>query len=140
MPGHRPSSHLFVHRSAACAQNLPPGVVERLARDEGWVVRLSLTEDCAQTPAGVLPDMCRTCDGYSAACFLERPHFPCRNTLQYTDDADPSMRRLALEDPAATAGLVERFSRDPDRGARWRALRDPRLTAPRHRHRHGRSR
>ncbi|MFH9982486.1 PE-PGRS family protein [Streptomyces sp. NPDC017179] len=122
------SSHLLVRRSAACAKNLPPDVVERLARDEDWVVRLFLAENCAQAPAEVLLEMCRTWDGYSAARFPEHPNFPRQSTLRYADDPDPPMRRLALEDPAATADLVERFSRDPDRGVRRRALRDPRLT------------
>jgi HEAT repeat protein len=122
------SSHLLVRRSAACAKNLPPDVVDRLARDEDWLVRLFLAENCAQAPAEVLLEMCRTWDGYSAARFPEHPDFPRQSTLQYAEDPDPRMRRLALEDPAATVDLVERFSRDPDRGVRWRALRDSRLS------------
>ncbi|MFI9598550.1 HEAT repeat domain-containing protein [Streptomyces sp. NPDC052043] len=122
------SSHLLVRRSVACAKNLPPDVVERLARDEDWLVRLFLAENCAQAPAEVLLEMCRTWDGYSAARFPEHPNFPRKSTLQYADNPVAGMRRLALEDPGATADLVERFSRDPDRGVRRRALRDPRLT------------
>ncbi|WP_052442562.1 HEAT repeat domain-containing protein [Streptacidiphilus neutrinimicus] len=122
------STHLLVRRSAACARNLPPDVVECLATDEDWLVRLFLAENCAQAPAEVLLEMCRTWDGYSAARFPEHPNFPRRAALEYAHDPDPRMRRLALEDPAATAELVEIFSRDPDRGVRWRAVRDPRLT------------
>ncbi|WP_333778963.1 PE-PGRS family protein [Streptomyces sp. IBSBF 3136] len=122
------SSHPLVRRSAACAENLPPDVVERLARDEDRVVRLFLAENCAQAPAEVLLEMYRTWEGYSAARFPDHPNFPRQDTLRYADDPDPRMRRLALEDPAATADLVERFSRDPDHDVRRRALRDPRLT------------
>ncbi|MGW0416587.1 PE-PGRS family protein [Streptomyces collinus] len=122
------SSHPLVRRSAARAKNLPPDVVERLAHDEDRIVRLFLAENCAQAPAEVLLEMYRTWDGYSAARFPAHPNFPRRQTLRYADDPDPRMRQLALEDPAATADLVERFSRDPAKGVRRRALRDPRLT------------
>ncbi|MEU4038338.1 PE-PGRS family protein [Streptomyces collinus] len=122
------SSHPLVRRSAACAKNLPPDVVERLARDEDWVVRLFLAENCAQAPAEVLLEMCRTWDGYSSARFPDHPNFPRQKALRHADDPDPRMRQLAVEDPAATADLIERFSRDPAKSVRWRALRDPRLT------------
>ncbi|MER6471971.1 PE-PGRS family protein [Streptomyces collinus] len=122
------SSHPLVRRSAACAKNLPADVVERLARDEDRIVRLFLAENCAQAPAEVLLEMYRTWDGYSAARFPGHPNFPRQKALRYADDPDPRMRQLALEDPAATADLVERFSRDPARSVRRRALRDQRLT------------
>ncbi|MFC9283978.1 PE-PGRS family protein [Streptomyces collinus] len=122
------SAHPLVRRSAACAKNLPPDVVELLARDEDRVVRLFLAENCAQAPAEVLLEMCRTWDGYSSARFPDHPEFPRHNALRLADDPEPRMRRLALEDPAATADLVERFSRDPAEDVRWHALRDPRLT------------
>ncbi|MCF3106671.1 hypothetical protein IPZ58_34655 [Streptomyces roseoverticillatus] len=55
--------------------------------------------------------------------------FPRHGLLRHAGDPDPRMRRLALDDPASTAELVERFSRDADDEVRLRAAQDPRLTA-----------
>ncbi|MFA3877720.1 PE-PGRS family protein [Streptomyces sp. MMCC 100] len=123
------SAHVMLRRSAACARNLPPDVVDLLAHDEDWVVRLFLAEHCAQAPADVLLEMAQSWNGYSAARMIEHPNFPRQGALRYTHDPDPRRRKLALLDPKSTADLVERFSRDPDSGVRWRALRDQRLSA-----------
>ncbi|WP_237525509.1 PE-PGRS family protein [Streptomyces sp. SID4985] len=123
------SAHPLVRRSVACAKNLPTDVAERLARDEDFVVRLFLAENCAQAPAEVLLEMWASWNGYSAARMIEHPNFPRQDTLRYAEDTNPSLRTLALYDPDSTAELVERFSRDPDDGVRWRALRDERLSS-----------
>ncbi|MFC1435177.1 PE-PGRS family protein [Streptacidiphilus sp. N1-3] len=122
------SAHVMLRRSAACAKNLPPDVVDRLAHDEDWVVRLFLAEHCDQAPADVLLEMLQSWNGYSAARMIEHPNFPRQGALRYADDPNPCLRRLALLDPESTVELVERFSRDPDSGVRWSALRDPRLS------------
>ena len=123
------SAHVMLRRSAAWAKNLPPGVVDLLAHDEDWVVRLFLAEHCAQAPADVLLEMVQSWNGYSAARMVEHPNFPRQGTLRYADDPNPLARELALLDPESTAELVERFSRDSDPDVRWRALRDQRLCA-----------
>ncbi|MFE9097980.1 PE-PGRS family protein [Streptomyces sp. NPDC007264] len=123
------SAHVMLRRSAACAKNLPPDVVDLLAHDEDWVVRLFLAEHCAQAPADVLLEMAQSWNGYSAARMIEHPNFPRQGTLRYADDPNPRTREFALLDPKSTAELVERFSRDADSGIRWLALRDQRLSA-----------
>lgn len=123
------SAHVMLRRSAACAKNLPPDVVDLLAHDDDWVVRLFLAEHCAQAPAHVLLEMVRSWNGYSAAGMIEHPNFPRQGTLRYADDPHPRTRGLSLLDPKSTTGLVERFSRDADSGVRWGALRDQRLSA-----------
>ncbi|MFH8387686.1 hypothetical protein ACH4E7_43550 [Kitasatospora sp. NPDC018058] len=122
------SPHLLVRRSVACAKNLPADVVELLAQDEDFVVRLFLAENCAQAPAELLLEMWQRWNGYSAARMVEHPNFPRQNTVHYADHTHPSLRQLALDDPASTAELVERLSRDTDWGVRRRALRDERLS------------
>ena len=123
------SAHVMLRRSAAWAKNLPADVVDLLAHDEDWVVRLFLAENCAQAPADVLLEMAQDWDGYSAPRIIEHPNFPRQGTLRFADDPNPNARRLALLDPKSTAELVERLSRDADPGIRRRALRDQRLSA-----------
>ncbi|MBZ4323696.1 PE-PGRS family protein [Streptomyces huiliensis] len=122
------SSHPLLRRSAACAASLPQDVADLLARDEDRVVRLLLSEHCAQAPAEVLLETLRTWEGYSAACIPDHPNFPRNDLIRYADDAVPALRALALDDPRATAGLAERLSRDDAPHIRRRALRDPRLS------------
>ncbi|MEU4107869.1 PE-PGRS family protein [Streptomyces sp. NPDC027717] len=122
------SAHVMLRRSAACATNLPPDVVDLLAHDEDWVVRLFLAEHCAQAPADVLLEMVRSWNGYSSARMIDHPNFPRQGLFRFADDPDPGTRRLALLDPEAPTELVERFSRDADWGIRHSALRDERLS------------
>jgi len=122
------SSHVMLRRSAAWATNLPTDVVDLLAHDEDWVVRLFLAEHCAQAPADVLLEMVRSWNGYSAAEMINHPNFPRQEALRFADDPDPAVRKLAILDPESGPELVERFSWDPDSGVRWRALRDRRLS------------
>ncbi|MFE4515697.1 PE-PGRS family protein [Kitasatospora sp. NPDC056783] len=123
------SAHVLVRRSVACATNLPTEVVDQLAHDEDYAVRLLLAEHCAQAPAEVLLEMWQTWQGYSAARLVEHPNFPREHTLSHAGNPNPAMRQLALDDPESTAELAERFSRDPADAVRRRALRDPRLSA-----------
>ncbi|MGW4287565.1 PE-PGRS family protein [Streptomyces sp. NPDC004673] len=123
------SAHVALRRSAACATNLPPDVVDLLAHDEDWLVRLFLAERCAQAPAEVLLEMVRTWNGYSAARMTEHPNFPRQGLLRFADDPDPRTRKLALLDPEAPAELVERLSRDVDASVRRSALDNERLSA-----------
>ncbi|TGN76560.1 PE-PGRS family protein [Streptomyces bauhiniae] len=122
------SAHVMLRRSAACATNLPPDVVDLLARDEDRVVRLFLAESCAQAPADLLLEMVRTWNGYSSARMIEHPNFPRQGLLRFADDPDPRTRKLALLDPESPTELVERFSRDADATIRRSALADERLS------------
>ncbi|MER5374645.1 PE-PGRS family protein [Streptomyces sp. NPDC002553] len=123
------SAHVMLRRSAAWAKNLPPDVVDLLAHDEDWLVRLFLAEHCAQAPADLLLEMVRSWKGFSAARMIEHPDFPRQGAMRHADDPDPRTRKLALLDPESTAELVERFSRDADSGVRRHALCDQRLSA-----------
>ncbi|MFF4161530.1 PE-PGRS family protein [Streptomyces sp. NPDC001678] len=125
------SSHPLVRRSVARAERLPEDVVTLLARDEDRVVQLFLAESCDDAPADMLLRVWRWWTG--SLSHPDRPHshsnFPRHGLLRYADDPDPRMRRLALDDPASSAELVERFSRDGNEEVRLRATEDPRLTA-----------
>ncbi|MEU6347858.1 PE-PGRS family protein [Streptomyces sp. NPDC047072] len=124
------SSHPLVRRSVARARRLPPDVVERLAGDEDRVVQLFLAESCDDAPAEMLLRVWQWWDGSLTCPDRPRghPNFPTDNLLRFADDPSPRMRRLALDDPESTPGLVERLSRDPSEEVRFRAVTDPRLS------------
>ncbi|MGW6057394.1 PE-PGRS family protein [Streptomyces sp. NPDC055189] len=124
------STHPLVRRSVARARHLPPDVVERLAGDEDRVVQLFLAESCDDAPAEML---LRVWEWWTGSLTVpDRPHghpnFPRSDLLRYADDANPRMRRLAMDDPESKPELVERLSRDPSEEVRYRAVTDPRLT------------
>ncbi|SDT80369.1 hypothetical protein SAMN05216371_6313 [Streptomyces sp. TLI_053] len=122
------SAHVLVRRSVARVRDLPADVVEVLAGDEDFAVRLLLAEHCAQAPSGLLLEMWVDWRGRSAARFREHPNFPRAGAMRFAADPNPVLRQLALDDPAAPVELVERFGRDEDHGVRLRALDDPRLS------------
>lgn len=124
------SPKLLVRRSVARAPRLPADVVAVLARDEDRVVRLFLAESCDDAPPEMLLEVAGWWD--PSLSFPDRPrrhpNFPRDGLLRLAADPNPRLRALALDDPASTASLVERFSRDPDPIVRKAAAEDPRLT------------
>ncbi|MER6361290.1 hypothetical protein [Kitasatospora sp. NPDC001527] len=125
------SPRLWIRRSVARARRLPPDVVERLARDEDFAVRLFLTESCDDAPAELLLRVWE--EGWNGSFSfpgrpLNHPNFPLDGLLRFADDPRPRMRLLALHDPASTADLVERLAHDPDRTVRRHAAQHPRLS------------
>ncbi|MER7763519.1 PE-PGRS family protein [Streptomyces sp. NPDC097619] len=125
------STHLLIRRSVARAPSLPRDVALRLAHDPDRVVQLFLAESCADAPAEMLLRVWTWWTGSLSAPGRPRthPNFPREGLLRFADDLHGRMRRLALDDPLSTAGLVARFSRDPDPEVRLDAARDPRLAA-----------
>lgn len=124
------SPRLWIRRSVARAPRLPADVVELLARDEDFAVRLFLTESCDDAPSWLLFDL--WADGWDGSFSFpgrprNHPNFPRADLLRFADDPHPRLRLLALDDPAATAALAEQFAHDPDPEVRSRAAEDPRL-------------
>ncbi|MFJ8434313.1 hypothetical protein ACIQ9P_23715 [Kitasatospora sp. NPDC094019] len=125
------SSRLWIRRSVARAPCLPADVVELLARDEDFAVRLFLTESCGDAPPWLLLDL--WADGWNGTFSFpgrprNHPNFPRADLLRFAEDPHPRLRMLALDDPAAPAALAERLAHDPDPEVRTRAAQDPRLS------------
>lgn len=119
----------WIRRSVARAPQLPADVAARLGRDEDRVVRLFLTESCADAPAETLLDVWSWWPGSFSFPGRPRnhPNFPRDGLRRYADDSRPRVRLLALDDPAAPAALAVRLAADPDPDVRARAAEDPRL-------------
>ncbi|MCX4750037.1 hypothetical protein OG455_31735 [Kitasatospora sp. NBC_01287] len=123
------SPKLLVRRSVARAPRLPADVVAVLARDEDRAVRLFLAESCDDAPPELLLDVAGWWDGSLSFPGRPRnhPNFPREGLLRFAADPNPRLRALALDDPAATAALVERFGHDPHESVRRAAAEDSRL-------------
>ncbi|MFE7459184.1 hypothetical protein [Streptomyces sp. NPDC057554] len=126
------SAHTWLRRSAAVCPGLPQDCVELLAGDADFAVRLLLAEGHPLAPAELLLDLYLHGEHRAVGMLTARPRFPAAGLARrFADAPDPRARALSLRDPAVTAELVERLSRDRDEGVRRAAARDPRLPLPR---------
>ncbi|WP_146087395.1 PE-PGRS family protein [Thermomonospora echinospora] len=125
------SSNVLIRRAAACAENLPADVVERLTEDEDYAVRLLLAEHCRQAPASLLLFIWGSWKGLSRHRLRAHPNFPRQGLARFADDPNPRMRELVFFDDQAPAELIHRLSHDENPEARWHALHDARLSLER---------
>ncbi|MGW7366616.1 translation initiation factor 2 [Streptomyces sp. NPDC054841] len=122
------SAHPLLRRRAATDPALPAGLVELLAADHDFGVRVLLAQNHPAPPPELL-----------LRCYLEytrrerdhlmtRPGFPVDGLAdRFADAEDPALRRLATLDPELGPGLADRLTRDPDPGIRAAAARHPSL-------------
>jgi len=92
---------LGVRRAAAGRPDTPADVLEQLVRDGGELFHLR-------------------------PLLIEHPNFPHDRLPAFADDADPHIQRVALEDPALPAGVLERLADTP--GLRRRIAAHPNIT------------
>lgn len=120
------SHHVLLRRGVTCAPELPGDVIERLAADDDYFVRLMLCEN-DHAPHELLVEMFADWKGLSWGMLASRRNFARPGLARFADDPNYRLRLAALSDPQATPELVERLSHDPDDIVRGRAAADPRL-------------
>jgi hypothetical protein len=125
------SAHRWLRRSAAVHPALPADLVERLAEDEDFVVRLMICERQPAAPAGALLRTVLEWDGRSVHDMVRLPQFPGKGLVRYADHEEPRLRRLVVQDPDAAPEVIERLARDEAVWVRRAAASDPRLTRER---------
>ncbi|MEV6509509.1 hypothetical protein AB0M61_25745 [Streptomyces sp. NPDC051642] len=119
------SAHIWLRRSAAVCPALPPDMVELLARDEDFAVRLLLCEFHPEPPPELLLDLYLHGTHRAVAMLIANPRFPSEGmAARFLDSPDPDRRRLAVRDPALTPEDLDRLTREGPRGP---AAVDPRL-------------
>ncbi|WP_035842192.1 hypothetical protein [Kitasatospora azatica] len=124
------SAHPWLRRSAAVCPALPPDLVELLARDEDFAVRLLLCEWHPQPPPELLLDLYLNGRHRAVRMLIANPRFPTAGlAARFAQSPDPDRRRLALRDPALGLELLDRLSRDPE--TQHEAARHPLLPLPR---------
>ncbi|WP_307705998.1 hypothetical protein [Streptomyces sp. V1I6] len=122
------SAHTWLRRSAAVCRGLPADMVELLARDEDFAVRLLLAEYHPAAPPELLLDLYLHGSHRAVAMLAAKPQFPSAGLAARLADADdPNARALVVRDPDATPAQIDRLSRDPVDRVRGEAAQDPRL-------------
>ncbi|WP_322724574.1 hypothetical protein [Streptomyces spongiae] len=125
------SAHIWLRRSAAVHPRLPSDLVDRLATDDDFAVRLLTCEFQPAAPAEALLGVFLEWQGITRSVLLSKPQFPRRGLARYADHDEPGLRRLAVHDPDATPELIERLSRDEFGIVRAAAAKDSRLSPER---------
>ncbi|WP_203184583.1 Mucin-2 [Streptomyces pratensis] len=127
------SAHPLLRRAAARSPLLPPDLLRLLAEDTDDVVRTHLAVHHPDTPEHVLMSVYARLGGtFSAWMATGHPRFPREGlAARFADHPDGTYRQLAVRDPAAGPGLIDRLSHDPDTWTRQAAAVHPRLPLPR---------
>ncbi|MEI5522778.1 hypothetical protein WB401_06535 [Streptomyces brasiliscabiei] len=120
------SRHVLLRRAVTCAPELAADVIERLAADEDYFVRLMLCEN-DHAPHDLLVEMFADWNGLSWALLAYRRDFARPGLARFADHPSHRLRYAALFDPDASPELVDRLSHDGDGMVRRHAAADPRL-------------
>lgn len=124
------SSHVVLRRAVTCARELPADVIERLAADDDYYLKLMLCEN-DHAPHELLLEMFTSWRGLSCGTLAFRRNFARPGLARFADDPDQWLRYAALFDPEGGPELVERLSHDQTDLVRRHAVADPRLPCPR---------
>ncbi|MGW6820525.1 hypothetical protein [Streptomyces sp. NPDC055005] len=124
------SSHVLLRRGVTRAPKLPSDVVERLATDDDYFVRLMLCEN-DRAPHELLVEMFVDWNGLSWGSMAYHRNFARPGLARFANDPNHRLRYAALFDSSAEPELVERLSHDEDDMVRRHAAVDPRLPFPR---------
>ncbi|EFL22496.1 PE-PGRS family protein [Streptomyces himastatinicus ATCC 53653] len=92
------SSHVLLRRGVTCAPELPADVIERLAADDDYFVKLMLCEN-DHAPHELLVEMFVDWQGLSSGQLVYRRNFARPGLARFADDPNPWLRYAALFDP-----------------------------------------
>ncbi|MEV0990232.1 hypothetical protein [Streptomyces sp. NPDC049949] len=121
------SGHVLLRRSIAMQVRLPADVVELLAADEDFFVKLTLCECCEDAPHELVVEMYAHWHGLKWSFLRRHPNFARPGLARYAGHPNPRLRHAALDDPDGGPDLVLRLAGDPAVSS-W-AVQDPRLPA-----------
>jgi hypothetical protein len=125
------SAHTGLRRFAARSPHLTPDLVNALAEDPDFAVRLLLCENHPNAPADLLLRTYLEAQVATSGDLLAKPNFPRSGLARDATSEDSKRRHLALLDAATTPEQVERLSHDEERYGRSAAASDRRLSLAR---------
>jgi hypothetical protein len=122
------STHTLLRRSITYNKHLPYDVVETLAHDDDYIVRLLLCENQSTVPSEVVLQTYLDCPFVTKSDLMRHPNFPrAGNASRFAAHSDPDLRWLATLDPGITAEMLRTLTRDADGHVRRSAVAHPAL-------------
>ncbi|MER5479573.1 hypothetical protein ABT026_21775 [Streptomyces sp. NPDC002734] len=125
------SRHQIFRKTLAMRPGLPDEIVELLAHDESFTVRLFVCERQPNAPARLLARTAETWTGHSRWDLLAHRNFPGDAAVRLTGSARPADRAVAAAHPGLPADTIEALLADGNVTVRRRAAVNPVLPAGR---------
>ncbi|GAA2537499.1 hypothetical protein GCM10010435_00640 [Winogradskya consettensis] len=125
------SAHIGLRRSLAYNPAIGPDIIQRLAVDEDFAVRLLLCEQNPGVPAEAVINVFLEAHNMRASSLLRHPSLKDFPFAAHAENPHPGVRALVPRDPDASPELIDRLSRDPVPVVRAMAAADPRLSVAR---------
>lgn len=125
------SRHQILRKSLTLRDDLSDEVIEVLARDESFAVRLFICERQPNAPGWLLAQTAATWKSYSRWDMLAHKNFPADAAIAIASSPDPHDRVVAAAHPGLAPGLIDTLLGDSDAHVRRRAATNPSIPAPR---------
>ncbi len=109
------SRHVVYRRTVAGVPDLTQSIVDRIAADRDFAVRLLLVErNTATAPLAAIRDVLMSWHGYSAATIVKNSRVPAELIDELSRSTDARHRRTAFHSGRLTEEQKHRLAQDPD--------------------------
>ncbi|MET9043659.1 hypothetical protein ABZX34_12425 [Streptomyces sp. NPDC004362] len=125
------SRHQIFRKTLALRADLSEEVVEILARDESFAVRLFVCERQSNAPGWLLTQIVEQWTSYSRWDMLRHKNFPADAATRLACSDKPHDRAVAAAHPGLSADTLETLLADDDDTVRGRAATNPAVPADR---------
>ncbi|MFF3468125.1 hypothetical protein [Streptomyces sp. NPDC002619] len=125
------SRHQIFRKTLAMRPDLPEEIVEILAADESFAVRLFVCERQPNAPGWLLTQIVEQWTSYSRWDMLAHKNFPADAATRLACSDEPHDRAVAAAHPGLLADTLEALLTDDDDTVRRRAATNPAIPADR---------
>lgn len=119
------SRHQIFRKTLAMRPGLPDDIVDILAEDESFAVRLFVCERQPNAPGRLLAKVAEQWTSYSRSDMLAHPNFPADAATGLARSDKPDDRRVAAAHPGLPPETIETLLADDDDQVRRRAATNP---------------
>jgi hypothetical protein len=125
------SRHQIFRKTLAMRADLPDEIVEILADDESFAVRLFVCERQPNAPGRLLAQIAEQWNSYSRWDMLAHKNYPADAATALARSDEPRDRAVAAAHPGLPADMIEALLADADDTVRRRAATNPAIPADR---------
>lgn len=119
------SRHQIFRKTLAMRQDLPDEIVEILAHDDSFAVRLFVCERQPNAPGWLLAQIAAQWTSYSRWDMLAHKNFPAAAATRLAQSDNPHDRVVAAAHPGLAVEAIEALLTDNDAAVRRRAATNP---------------